>query len=93
VKYKFVAGEQFDPAILRKEDERIKNGYLYKFKGFYITGDVGNKDKNNYFYILARVDELGCSQANFFHVFLFLASLPLFVDVSLRGKTLYLYQT
>lgn len=43
---------------LWKEDERFRKGYLSKFEGYYLTGDGGYKDEDNYFYIMGRVDDV-----------------------------------
>jgi propionyl-CoA synthetase len=43
---------------LWKDDERFKKGYLSKFEGYYLTGDGGYKDEDNYFYIMGRVDDV-----------------------------------
>lgn len=43
---------------LWKEDERFRKGYLSKFEGYYLTGDGGFKDEDNYFYIMGRVDDV-----------------------------------
>lgn len=43
---------------LWKEDERFRKGYLSKFEGYYLTGDGGYKDEENYFYIMGRVDDV-----------------------------------
>ncbi|GHB25549.1 acetate--CoA ligase [Mongoliitalea lutea] len=43
---------------LWKDDERFRKGYLSKFEGYYLTGDGGFKDDDNYFYIMGRVDDV-----------------------------------
>ncbi len=45
-------------STLWKNDERFKNGYLSQFKGYYTTGDGGYKDKDGYFYVMGRVDDV-----------------------------------
>ncbi len=41
-----------------QDNERFKNGYLKKFKGFYFSGDGGYKDDDGYVYITGRVDDV-----------------------------------
>jgi acyl-coenzyme A synthetase/AMP-(fatty) acid ligase len=43
---------------LWNNDERFKNGYLSQFDGFYTTGDGGYKDKDGYFFVMGRVDDV-----------------------------------
>lgn len=43
---------------LWNNDERFANGYLKQFPGYYTTGDGGYVDKDGYFYVLGRVDDV-----------------------------------
>lgn len=43
---------------LWNNDLRFKNGYLTQFPGYYATGDGGYKDKDGYFYVMGRVDDV-----------------------------------
>jgi propionyl-CoA synthetase len=43
---------------LWKDDERFHKSYLSRFEGYYLTGDGGFKDDDNYFYIMGRVDDV-----------------------------------
>jgi acyl-coenzyme A synthetase/AMP-(fatty) acid ligase len=43
---------------LWKNDERFKKGYLEHFPGYYLTGDGGYKDRDGYFYIMGRIDDV-----------------------------------
>ncbi|TVP49970.1 MAG: acetate--CoA ligase [Mongoliibacter sp.] len=43
---------------LWKDDERFQKSYLSRFEGYYLTGDGGYKDEENYFYIMGRVDDV-----------------------------------
>jgi len=43
---------------LWKNDERFVKGYLERFPGYYLTGDGGYRDKDGYFYIMGRVDDV-----------------------------------
>lgn len=43
---------------LWKNDEWFKESYLYRFPGYYLTGDGGHKDKEGYFYIMGRIDDV-----------------------------------
>jgi acyl-coenzyme A synthetase/AMP-(fatty) acid ligase len=43
---------------LWKNDERFIKGYLERFPGYYLTGDGGYQDKEGYFYIMGRVDDV-----------------------------------
>jgi propionyl-CoA synthetase len=43
---------------LWKNDERFIKGYLERFPGYYLTGDGGYRDKDGYFYIMGRVDDV-----------------------------------
>src|SRR5690606_10060489 len=38
--------------------ERFEAGYLNAFKGYYITGDGGYVDADNYLYVLGRTDDI-----------------------------------
>jgi acyl-coenzyme A synthetase/AMP-(fatty) acid ligase len=43
---------------LWNNDEGYKSTYLNTFEGYYISGDGGLKDKDNYFYIMGRIDDV-----------------------------------
>jgi acyl-coenzyme A synthetase/AMP-(fatty) acid ligase len=43
---------------LWKNEERFFKGYLEHFPGYYLTGDGGYRDEDNYFYIMGRVDDV-----------------------------------
>ncbi len=43
---------------LWQDDERFRRSYLSRFAGYYLTGDGGYKDADNYFYIMGRVDDV-----------------------------------
>lgn len=49
------------PSMLRtihKDPNRFKESYFSKFKGIYFTGDGAHKDKDGYFWIKGRVDDV-----------------------------------
>ena len=49
------------PAMLRTiwgDDQRYKKQYWSEFKGVYFTGDGARKDKDGYFWIMGRVDDV-----------------------------------
>jgi acetyl-CoA synthetase len=49
------------PAMLRtvyKDDERYINQYWSKYPGKYMTGDSAKRDKDGYFWIIGRVDDV-----------------------------------
>src|SRR4030095_11093915 len=49
------------PAMLRTiygDDERYKKQYWSEFPGVYFTGDGARKDKDGYFWIMGRVDDV-----------------------------------
>ncbi|CAN5500625.1 acetate--CoA ligase [soil metagenome] len=49
------------PAMLRtiyKDDERYQQQYWSEFPGIYFTGDGARKDKDGYFWIMGRVDDV-----------------------------------
>jgi len=49
------------PAMLRtiyKDDERYVNQYWSKFPGKYTTGDSAKRDRDGYFWIIGRVDDV-----------------------------------
>jgi len=49
------------PAMLRTiwgDDDRYKKQYWSEFKGVYFTGDGARKDKDGYFWIMGRVDDV-----------------------------------
>ena len=39
-------------------DQRFINAYLSKYEGYYLTGDAGFKDKDNYLWIMSRTDDV-----------------------------------
>lgn len=43
---------------LWNNNEGYKSTYLNTFEGYYISGDGGLKDKDNYFYIMGRIDDV-----------------------------------
>jgi propionyl-CoA synthetase len=43
---------------LWNDHERFENGYLKKFEGFYLSGDGGFKDEDQYIYITGRIDDV-----------------------------------
>ncbi len=43
---------------LWQDDERFRSAYLDRFEGYYLTGDGGYRDADNYFYIMGRVDDV-----------------------------------
>lgn len=43
---------------LWNNDEGYKSTYLNTFDGYYISGDGGLKDQDNYFYIMGRIDDV-----------------------------------
>jgi acetyl-CoA synthetase len=49
------------PGMLRTiwgDDERYRKQYWSEFKGYYFTGDGARRDKNGYFWIMGRVDDV-----------------------------------
>jgi acetyl-CoA synthetase len=49
------------PAMLRglyKEPERYMKGYWSKFEGIYLTGDGARRDKDGYFWVQGREDDI-----------------------------------
>lgn len=49
------------PAMLRtlyKDPQRYENTYWSQYPGYYFTGDGATKDKDGYFWILGRVDDV-----------------------------------
>jgi len=49
------------PSMLRtiyKDPERFKEQYWSKYKNIYFTGDGANKDKDGYFWVMGRVDDV-----------------------------------
>ncbi|MEQ2157362.1 hypothetical protein GOODEAATRI_001092, partial [Goodea atripinnis] len=49
------------PGIMRtvyENHERFENTYFKKFPGFYVTGDGGRRDKDGYFWITGRIDDM-----------------------------------
>jgi len=43
---------------LWNNDERFKESYLSRFEGYYLTGDAGYKDEDDYVWIMSRVDDV-----------------------------------
>lgn len=43
---------------LWNNDQRFKNSYLDKFKGYYFTSDGGYKDADGYVFVMGRVDDV-----------------------------------
>ncbi len=43
---------------LWKSDDWFKESYLYRFPGYYLTGDGGHKDDEGYFSIMGRIDDV-----------------------------------
>jgi len=39
-------------------DERYVNAYLSRFPGYYLTGDAGIRDENDYLWIMSRIDDV-----------------------------------
>ncbi|XP_008432543.1 acyl-CoA synthetase short chain family member 2 like [Poecilia reticulata] len=49
------------PGIMRtvyENHERFENTYFNKFPGFYVTGDGARRDKDGYFWITGRIDDM-----------------------------------
>ncbi|KAM6948845.1 acyl-CoA synthetase short chain family member 2 like [Aplochiton taeniatus] len=49
------------PGIMRTvygDQERFENTYFKKFPGFYVTGDGCRRDKDGYFWITGRIDDM-----------------------------------
>ena len=49
------------PGIMRGvygEPERFKQTYFSQFPGMYFTGDGARKDKNSYYWLMGRVDDV-----------------------------------
>ncbi|HET7578682.1 MAG TPA: acetate--CoA ligase [Bacillales bacterium] len=49
------------PSMLRTvwgDDERFQNSYFGKYEGVYMPGDGAHKDKDGYFWILGRMDDV-----------------------------------
>jgi len=43
---------------LWQNDERYKDAYLNRFPGYYLTGDAGYKDEDDYLWIMSRIDDV-----------------------------------
>ena len=43
---------------LWNDNERFKQSYLSKYDGYYLTGDEGTKDEDNYFFVMGRTDDV-----------------------------------
>jgi propionyl-CoA synthetase len=39
-------------------DDRYKNAYLSRYPGYYLTGDAGYKDEDDYLWIMSRIDDV-----------------------------------
>jgi propionyl-CoA synthetase len=39
-------------------DDRYVNSYLSRYEGYYLTGDAGIKDENDYLWIMSRIDDV-----------------------------------
>ena len=50
-------GHGFMPTLWQ-DDEDFITTYLSMFEGYYLTGDGGYKDEDNYFYIMGRIDDV-----------------------------------
>ncbi|XP_026231259.1 acyl-CoA synthetase short chain family member 2 like [Anabas testudineus] len=49
------------PGIMRtvyRDQERFENTYFKKFPGFYVTGDGCRRDKDGYYWITGRIDDM-----------------------------------
>jgi len=49
------------PSMLRTiwgDDERYKKQYFSEFPGFYFTGDGARQDKDGYYWVMGRVDDV-----------------------------------
>ncbi|OUD12878.1 propionyl-CoA synthetase [Thioflexithrix psekupsensis] len=43
---------------LWNNDERFVSSYLSAYEGYYLTGDAGYKDSENYLFIMSRIDDI-----------------------------------
>ena len=43
---------------LWNDNERFKQSYLSRYAGYYLTGDEGTKDKDNYLFVMGRTDDV-----------------------------------
>lgn len=43
---------------LWRDDQRFIDAYLSRYPGFYLTGDAGFKDSNDYLWIMSRIDDV-----------------------------------
>jgi len=43
---------------LWNNDERYRQSYMERFPGYYLTGDAGYKDENDYLWIMSRIDDV-----------------------------------
>lgn len=50
-------GPGFMPTLWQ-DDQDFIDTYLSPFEGYYLTGDGGYKDQDNYFYIMGRIDDV-----------------------------------
>lgn len=50
-------GPGFMPTLWQ-DDQDFIDTYLSMFDGYYLTGDGGYKDEDNYFYIMGRIDDV-----------------------------------
>ena len=40
------------------DNDRFKQSYLSKYDGYYLTGDEGTKDEDNYIFVMGRTDDV-----------------------------------
>ncbi len=45
-------------ATLWNAEDRYKSAYLDRYPGYYLTGDAGMKDEDNYLWIMSRIDDV-----------------------------------
>ena len=43
---------------LWNDNDRFKQSYLSRYDGYYLTGDEGIKDEDNYFFVMGRTDDV-----------------------------------
>uniref|UniRef100_A0A669BN65 acetate--CoA ligase n=1 Tax=Oreochromis niloticus TaxID=8128 RepID=A0A669BN65_ORENI len=58
--FRRIAGRPW-PGIMRtvfRNHERFENTYFKKFPGFYVTGDGCRRDKDGYYWITGRIDDM-----------------------------------
>uniref|UniRef100_A0A3Q2FFU8 Propionate--CoA ligase n=1 Tax=Cyprinodon variegatus TaxID=28743 RepID=A0A3Q2FFU8_CYPVA len=94
------------PGIMRtvyENHERFENIYFKKFPGFYVTGDGGRRDKDGYFWITGRIDDMLNVSGHLLSTAEVEAALTLHPDVSeaavvsrphkVKGECLYCFVT